>query len=154
MERVFITRGCGKKFCKGKFKAVQNIPNSFVNKPLGGLWACDIRTDDWKHWCMAEGFCSMNELNQSFLFTLRKGAKVLILDSPAKLLAISQRYALTDRSESLMLLDFEKLAKDYDAIEVRSYASLRNYLFCWDMNCLLVLNSDVIKPLVQEGFSG
>ena len=44
-------------------------------------------------------------------------------------------------------LDFEKLAKEYDAIELINSAELYFFLHTWDCNCILVMRKEVIMPL-------
>jgi hypothetical protein len=41
-------------------------------------------------------------------------------------------------------LDFEKLAEDYDAIELQNHWFFNSSLDTWDCNCILVLKADKV----------
>ena len=45
------------------------------------------------------------------------------------------------------LLDFEKLATSYDAIELANAGAFQHSLNSWDCNCILVMNPDIVKVI-------
>ena len=47
--------------------------------------------------------------------------------------------------------DFEQLLKDgIDAVELRNSHLFSRYLVTWDYDCILVLNPDVIVPVMKD----
>ena len=51
-----------------------------------------------------------------------------------------------------VFLDFEKLAKQYDAIELFVYGDfdLQGLLGTWDCDCVLVLNPDAVQEISND----
>ena len=122
-------------------------PNPIKNivwftKPHGGLWAS--RANDpqgWKNWCETEEF-RLNALGSYFLFTLKPEARVLELSHEDQLDNLP-KLAPYNKFDSCNL-DFEKLAMEYDAVEVTNIGRLYYPLYGWDCNSILVMNPDIV----------
>ena len=131
---------------------VYNTPDAIQNrelftKPRGGLWA-SRRDDDcntWKTWCECEKF-RLDKLNYSFEFTLKDSAKVLELNDVEQLndLPKLKPWNKNDQYDDC-LLDFEKLATEYDAIELRNICDFYWPLYGWDCNSILIMNPDIVE---------
>ena len=134
-------------FRKSDFEEIKNLPQ--FTKPLGGLWASPVDAErGWKDWCERERFGSCEERN-SFRFRLRPWAKLLrlteenikdipIIEDPPLLPGILTRRKPRRR------IDFESLARKYDAIEV--YID-ELYIEYWDCDSLLVFNPEAIEEI-------
>ena len=95
---------------------LNDITGNFLNKPIRGLWGC--RDDSWKNWCSREDFpCSTNY----FDWILKPGTKLYTIDSTedfAYLLKKYPRINAADPNDVDIYIDFFKVAKDYDAVEL------------------------------------
>ena len=49
-------------------------------------------------------------------------------------------------------LDFEKLSKDYDAIEVIDIGKFYWALYGWDCNSILIMNPDIVEVTGSYSF--
>lgn len=153
-------------FCAPAFIPVRN--GNWRPKPADGtgLWAS--RENDkygWEAWCRENKF-DPDHLKHSFRFTLPDAA-ILTLEDPNQLtvlpklhpwepkkpleVAIGEMPTLEQLQEWFVpnwcYLDFEQLAKQYDAIELRNSGAFRSCLGTWDCDCLLVLKADRIVEL-------
>lgn len=132
-----------KIFEKEEFQEIKNIPHN--NKPYGGLWASRKDTDTgWKNWVLGNDL-DIGNFNTSFEFSLKKDAKVLTIDS----LEVLRNLPSSESDVTMIqlgLLDFEKLSKDYDAIEVLISKDRRLYfhLYGWDCDSIIIMNPDII----------
>lgn len=136
------------KFNKEKFEAIKNRPE--LVKPTGGLWGSRIdSTRSWKRWCEENEF-ELQRLTQSFKFRLKPEAKVLIIDSQSKLKGLPEVKNILGRS-AWKLLNFEELAKEYDAIEVLLSSDGKLYwdLYGWDCDSIIVMNPEAIE-IIKE----
>jgi hypothetical protein len=133
-------RGETTEFDKDLVTPIVNLGSGFT-KPRGGFWAS--RTDaefGWKQWCEAE-----NEPwtpGVPFIFTLTNDAKVLSIRSKDDLEKI-EKYRDTDKF-ALPAIDFEAMAKDYDAMEVDGSALCWEF-YGWDCDSIVIFNADVIE---------
>lgn len=126
------------------FVKISNKP-AFV-KPNGGLWASDVNAEfGWKDWCDRNDFRECDNKN-SFCFTLDDNANVLIINSTKDLESLPKAVDKYGISSIWTMLDFEKISKDYDSIEVNisNDYSLYHSLYGWDCDSILVMNPDVI----------
>jgi hypothetical protein len=154
-SKKYIHYGC-KHFNKDRFVKIKNC-NMPWNKPErnSGLWASPINTDNgWFDWCTCNNF-HMDRLNESFIFELKKGSKVIEVHNDTDLDNIISKglceytYEYPWHTDDNVYFDFEQLVKDgYDAIEVyvnsnRIYMSL----YGWDCDSILVLNPDCIVEI-------
>ena len=132
---------------------IYNIP--FFTKPSGGLWASPIKMDGsaWKEWCEQENFY-MHDLNVYFDFVLHDDAKVLQIYTIDQLKEIAKNHSVTTSIIKTNIypfdsctLDFEAIAKEYDAIDFRISNDQRLYwpLYGLDCDSILVLNPKAIK---------
>ena len=129
------------------FRKLNPIINKRVfTKPYGGLWASrENDPDGWKSWCEAEEF-RLDMFDQSFRFILKPGTKVLELSHENQLASLPKMMPYLGGFTSCYL-DFETLAKEYDAIEVTDIGRLYFPLYGWDCNSILIMNPDVVEIL-------
>ena len=126
-----------------RFCPISNIQH--FNKPHGGLWASTKEADyGWEDWCVAEDF-KVESLNKSFAFILEPTAKILTIQSITDLESLPR----TIKNQFLVCIDFEKLAEDFDAIEVKMSMDSNLYyaLLGWDCDSILVMNPTVIRTI-------
>lgn len=146
MSKIYIHYG-HKYFEFNKFVKIKNVK---WNKPEGGLWASDIKAKyGWKNWCKDADFKECNAKN-SFCFTLKDKSKVLIISSHDDLNKLPLEHGVSEHINNMFLcIDFEKLANEYDAIEVLISEDSRLYydLYGWDCDSLLVLNKECIDEI-------
>ena len=118
-------------------------------KPRTGLWASPIDSEwGWKEWCESEDFRDCNKDN-SFTFKLHPYARVFEIHDLDDL----EKLPVMDHPLSAISygLDFEEIAKNYDAIflsdegQAKTRMSHPSSLYGWDCECILVLNKEVIK---------
>ena len=133
----------------------------YRTKPAGGLWAS--RKGDksgWINWCRREHF-RLESFDCGFEFTLKDGARVLELTDVSQLDILPQLLndrnkfynSKTDRySWSECCLDFEKLTKDYDAIELMDVGLFYTSLYTWDCNSILIMNPDIVEVTASYDF--
>lgn len=143
---VYVHYG-DKNFDKNKFDEIKN--RMFV-KPFGGLWASRMTaTFCWKKWCESQRFRldKYNE-NNCFEFKLKENAKVLVITESEQLKNLPQQN-IEGLSNIFVCLDFEKLAEQYDAIEVLISEDYRldDDLYGWDCDSILIMNKDVVEEL-------
>lgn len=121
------------------------VQNSKWIKPKkeGGCWTSPVDSKwGWKDWNEGEQFAECNERN-SFTICLKETAKIFVIDSLEDL----KNAPLTD-GYSTRVLDFEAIAKYYDAIwltEKGQNATHFSYplnLCGWDCETVLILNPD------------
>jgi len=130
------------KFDIRKFKEIEN--DMFL-KPKGGLWASPVNSYiRWFEFCLEQNF-NINKLKKSFIFELDNSSKILTIDSKDKLKEIFDKYGFVNKI-GFNQLDFTKIAKDYDALEVlvSKDSDVYEELRAWDCDTLLVMNPKVI----------
>ena len=136
------------KFDKSVFNKIKNVDCS--TKPKGGLWASDVESEHgWKEWCNENEFRDCYKEN-SFTFTLSDDAKILYIESVNDLESLPKgkdKFGLNFLS--WYLLDFEKLAETYDAVEVSISSDFDLYykLYGWDCDSIVVMNPDIVMEL-------
>ncbi len=130
-------------------------------EPGTGLWASRENDENgWKAWCRINHF-QTEALDQYFRFELI-GAKILTLTDTRQLVDLPllspwQPKELPEVDEgslptmeqlkswfmpNLCYIDFERLAKEYDAVELRNSALFSDALYMWDCDSVLVLRSE------------
>lgn len=145
-KTIYIHYGSN-AFDRGTFRNVFNVPAR--NKPDGGLWASRIDSPyGWLQWCNENDF-RKESFTEAFRFSLSNTAKVLEIHSVAdtKLIESQEKpgwYILND-----IIPDFEKMKKNYDAIELFLSDDWNLYyaLYGWDCDCILIMNPEIIIPL-------
>lgn len=124
-----------------------SIRNSFMAKPRGGFWASDVDAKrGWKEWCRDSDFSECN-INNSFTFSLSTNAKVLMINSIDNLEKLPKiKGEGCSGYSAWIMLDYELLAKEYDAIEVNISSDSELYfaLYGWDCDSIVILNPDIM----------
>lgn len=143
-------------FIQEYFMPITNKP-LFV-KPTGGLWASPIDAQyGWAEWCKNNDFREIRKEN-SFSFELTDDAKVYHVYSVKDLEKLPIQEDDVSKiigSSSMVYLDFEKISKDYDAIELHLSEEkieidhflngLYWKLYGWDCDSILIMNPNIIK---------
>ena len=157
MTKVYRHYGC-KAFDARKFKAVKNEP--LFCKPVGGLWASPVREDGstgWEEWCRSEDF-HVNLLRSHFDFSLSTGARLATINTLSDLQTLIERHRQPQDVRfafACLVLDFEKLSADYDAIELTDNGQCetrfsKQSLYGWDCESVLVLTPAVVVPAMRS----
>ena len=153
MEKEIYRHYGSKHFNMDLFLKARNKP--FSNKPHGGLWASPTKNVDvsWEDWCKGNDY-NVDKLGTYFDFTLKDNANVLTIISKEDLNNLPR----IEKDEEDMLfyegdrmntdIDFEEIAKNYDAIMVwiyrdslsTTFSGIYYELYGWDCDSLLVLN--------------
>ena len=132
------------KFDIDKFIPISNRPET--TKPIGGFWGSRKDTDlGWKEWC-AEIDLKSKDLTKKLQFSLSENAKIIVIDNIKCLDKLPQNENNHIVNKLFITLDFEKLSRQYDAIEVLISKDERLYelLYGWDCDSILVMNPNVI----------
>ena len=127
-----------------KFIPISN--RSEATKPFGGFWGSRKNADfSWKEWC-TEIDLKSKDLTKKIQFSLSNGAKILVINNIKFLDKLPQNEENHIVNKLFVTLDFEKLSKQYDAIEVLISEDERLYelLYGWDCDSILVMNPNVI----------
>lgn len=154
-NKIYISYG-HKFYDPNKFDEIKNRKfNDWLNKPEGGLWAADIKSDDWLQFCK-DNYYDRHRYNKSnsFKFKLSDTAKILVLHTIKDCNKIIKKYKLktkVGKREEITafdkyILDYERIAKDFDVIDYQD-AECQSKFPYWDIDCILVLNQEVIRPL-------
>lgn len=122
------------------------------SKPFrAGLWASPVECSGWEKWCTAEDF-RIESFQKSFVFSLREGSRVLIIDSVEDFRANSKLVSVLSWTE--LQLDFGSIIKEYDAIlltekgmrETRDIEDAGLGMYGWDCESIVVFRADSIVP--------
>lgn len=127
-----------------KFIPISN--RSEATKHFGGFWGSRKNADfAWKEWC-TEIDLKSKDLTKKIQFSLSNGAKILVINNIKLLDKLPQNEENHIVNKLFVTLDFEKLSKQYDAIEVLISEDERLYelLYGWDCDSILVMNPNVI----------
>jgi hypothetical protein len=147
---MFIHYG-SKKFDRERFEKVKNADYGWVKPDCGGLWGSPVGSEcGWKQWNETSHFTECDESN-AFRFDLTPDARILHLYSADDLKDLPK--IEPEIKMQAVFLDFEAIVKEYDAIwlhlsEDRTpdwERGLYWLLYGWDCDCILVLNSDVVR---------
>lgn len=139
-------------FDEQKFVPVKNRP--FDRKPLGCFWACPKDSENsWEEYCLSNGY-QLEKLEEHFDFQLEETARVLEIKTGYDLRNLPNKYFISNSEVPLIcdlkyLLDFEKIATDYDAlyVEINGSNSLYWDIYGWDVDTLCIFNPNVIKSI-------
>ena len=138
-ETIYVHYGSS-SFDMNRFENVQN--SDMLSKPInGGLWASPEKAE--------EGWQKINSIRPQdksfFKFKLDETAKVLLLNNKESLEKLP---TICSKSEKFpIILNFEMLSGEYDAIFYQLNKETDEILPCWDCDCLLVMNPNVINVL-------
>lgn len=98
------------------------IRNARTVKPNGGLWTSTYdpeRGSAWVQWCLSEEFdIPTDGVWQGRILTPRRDARIAVIDSLDDLERLYRRYPLEVISGLWSVLDFERMAADYDAVHL------------------------------------
>lgn len=172
--RLIIESGPFRTYAVGnydpsKFLPIKNVP--IRNKPDGGLWASPANDNGsaWVTWSKKEAGNTFGS-DDYFEFELTDDARVLKLE---KLSDVSKVPMMWDNEQMMnsdmgrhlwsfaeafehskgttsWMPDFEKIAQQYDAIEYVCNHDMYDALLGWDVDCLLVLNPNVVKVIKEN----
>lgn len=147
---------------KDKWVAPTNA--KYGNKPIGGLWGSPLAirgkfASPWHEWCYYE--MPHWILEDCVTFELKEDTRIYEIDCLEDLEILVSNYKIPTTPETEIitrlesLLDFEKIARDYDAIYLtdRGEASTRfsvPSLYGWDCESILILNFDCITNFKNE----
>lgn len=144
------------EFDINRFNPITNC-NGFI-KPNGGLWACTYEENYvWRDTLDILGISyRMKNYKYYNIFELREDARILNISCIKDLEDVMEKYQ-SEETKKIGLsilsqaLDFEKLAKDYDAFHVEDCEVLyinyfyRSYsLYGYDCESLIVFNPDIM----------
>ena len=149
MEKPIYVHYGHKKFYKEMCGPIENI--QLFTKPRGGFWASRIDAEfGWKDWCIDQEFRDIDE-NDAFRFRLKDDAKVLYINNINILSTLPMAQNTLSLPGINIFLDFEKLSKEYDAIEVNisECRDLYYSLYGWDCDSILIMNPDIIEEVKQ-----
>lgn len=111
----------------GKMAPIRN--EGFI-KPRGGLWTSSYDAElgsDWIQWCQAEDFQVPRGGWPSFILEVDPNARILTIDSYEDLASACERYAITS-DFPITILDFERMAQDYDAMHLTATGQMATRL--------------------------
>ncbi len=113
-------------------------------KPSGGLWASPDGDDSfgWKSF-NEENLTKMDERNKT-TFELSDDAKVLLIDSDEKVNWLKENYRET--VDGREILDFNKLSKDFDAMEVHIFEeNVHQLMYGYDCDSICIFDPEKIN---------
>jgi len=166
-NKIYIHYGSN-EFKPELFRPVKN--KMMFTKPKGGLWASPINAkESWKEWCERNDF-HLELLEKSFIFVLKPDTRVLYIDDVKQLenLPKVENPAIFENFNLWVCLDFEKLSKEYDAIEItlseeksdrkEFWGGLYDKLYGWDCDSICIMNPECINtnpeitvtPIVEQ----
>ena len=123
-------------------------------KPTGGFWASRVDAGvSWKDWCENEEY-ELTRLNEHFDFVLKEETKVLKITNKSELEELRQehqdwfvkpKWDFIDKP----YLDFEKLSKIYDAIEINAGSDRDLYFdfYGWDCDSIVIFNFRCVEVI-------
>lgn len=144
-----------KEFINELFEPIRE--RALFVKPYGGLWASrSDSTDSWKKWCESNEFHLSKYFDDNyFKFYLKQGTKLLVIDNHKQLndlphIDVKSEFGF--ELSAFQILDFQKIAEEYDAMEVLISKDHQLYwdLYGWDCDSLLVFNKDCIESISKE----
>lgn len=140
-----------------KFQEVKNSRSR--NKPIGGLWTSPIDSIyGWKDFVKIESYKKEKYLSKFVLLSLKDSAKILKIDSAKDFDEAPKRYIKgeNDWYPPIKYLDFEEIAKSYDALWL-TYNGVKELSYClgddafigdlygWDVETVLLFNLNCIE---------
>lgn len=136
---------------------LQDVTDSFCNKPVGGLWGC--RGNEWHDWCVAEDF-HLEKLKQVFYWKLTEDCRLYSIETQQDFIHLIDSYG-NNRYDSI---DYLAMKQDYDAVEVvgnvvyelrygiqstgHNFIDLMG-LNAWDVPSICVLNTNKVNIITS-----
>lgn len=128
------------------FKSIKNREN--FNKPANGFWGTPINGGyTWRDYCQDELPYLCYLLNKVCLFRLKPGAKMIRIEKKEDVEEI-KHYQKEGIYSTSYPLDYEQLAKEYDAIEWWKNDFTHWQFYGWDIDSIVVLNASAIEPII------
>ena len=157
-EKYFIFASTKNEMNLHEIKPVKNINFGPICKPSsGGFWSSEYYEDIISEWYqfLIDGLgCNEDDIKYVTKFKLNKDAKVFTIDNEEDFNRIISLYKMSmDNLHPVLIslydygiIDYEKLAQDYDALYLTSNGARECYfhLYGYDVNTLLVFNKDCI----------
>lgn len=164
-EKEYISIG-NPIITKDIFRNILRPLDNYGYKPTGGLWSSEFISNlgicPWYDYLLdARGIASYisqhKNLETASIFTLKKEANILILDTEEQILQLADKYPsyhhILNHYEEITpantIFDFEEISKKYDGIYVNTYNLMYKYktrvFNTWSINTLLLFNLDCIK---------
>ena len=159
--KEYVTIGT-KNIAEDIFRKILRPLDINFYKPNGGLWSSELISriyciSEWHDYLLYEDqeTASYKNINAGAIFTLKRNARILNIDSEEKIIELSQKYPswhyiLTHYDNpKLNIIDFEALSKDYDGVEVSinklGYNEPGLTFSSWSVNTLLLFNLNCIE---------
>lgn len=146
--RLSITmRDTESSFDYGSIEPCRNYDKPW-NKPFGGLW---LSVDNkWEEYCaevMPEWL-----YGKAYDVTLRDDAKVLVVDSDEVLSQLPQFDTSGEKHPEKVLLDFNALANDYDAlvIDMEHIEDSKRRFYGWSATSMIVMHKDAVESVCER----
>lgn len=158
LPRLAFTHGCSFDISK-----VAPVRNGNFYKPSGGAWLSPYADDGRTEWARFGDVADYAPAKRSTTVTdvaLVPNARVLVIDSRDDFINVVEAHSYVYENElnrhleeDKRLLDFESIARDYDAIWVTQRGVNTNQLIPahgqptlgpWDIPSVLVLNRDAV----------
>lgn len=125
-----------------------------------GLWVSVAGDDDWRSWCLAEGFWLEN-LKFPHRIVLSESANILRLTTASGIDDFTRQFSLLERRRrtSSHDIDWRRVAKGWDGIIIAPYVWERrlnggaNWYYSWDCasGCIWIADAiEQIVPMAQE----
>ena len=157
-DRMFIHYGSD-RYDINKFQTIQNSP---MEKPVGGLWACDVKTRfGWKEWCLSEEMYppESKRLKECFRFRLKKDALILQLKEPEDFEFLPIQWSkfkeertynpyLNPKTDRFRFVNWAEIKNiGIDAVEYIRTPYGHDVFYTWDFDSLVVMNPDAVVPV-------
>ena len=129
-------------------------------KPGGGFWACPVSSmkRTWKQFCIEEDF-QVSSLKKSFIFSLKSCARIFYVHNVSGWQHLINKYGnrryLAPGTNYDAMIDFTKMAHDYDAIYFHApkvegfsgglYSDLFYGAAAVDVESICIFNPDIIN---------
>lgn len=161
-----ITTGI-KSISKSKFERAVNGDMIVVNKPNGCLWGStynenpeDEFISSWATYCICDDYkAKIDSLSYGIIYELKDSAKIFEIDSLEDYENLMEKYSMPYHSRMMgtrLVIDWEKLAKDYDGfhisdgavyflrLNVPGHDDYANF-YSWDCESYCLFNLDCIN---------
>jgi len=137
---------------------IRNDPH--FTKPIGGLWTSTYTPDeeycsDWIRWCAYE----MPEwlTGECYVLYPRKDARIYTIDSYSDLERLFRKYGIRV-VDTFAVLDWERIAKDYDAVHLTHKGMMETHLsrplslYGWDCESTVWFRNvfEKVEPLPKD----
>lgn len=145
------------------FRKILRPSFKYFYKPNGGLWSSEFISklyciSQWHDYLLYESpeTAAYKDIESGALFTLKENANILTIESKEKIIELAKQYPSyhymlihNDIENTLKIIDYEALSKDYDGIYVSfnklSYNNIASTFNSWSVDTLLLFNLDCIK---------